>query len=60
MTHIKDFLELSTLRTVAGLAFGGGQAPPEEFANSRRPARHSMPKSEVLNGLEFLQGELDL
>jgi len=45
---------------ICALTFAGCQAPPDEFANSRRPARHSMPKSEFLNGLQFDQGEGDL
>ena len=42
------------------LLFGGCQASPDEFANRCRSARHSMPKSEILNGLEFVQRDRDL
>ena len=44
----------------AGCLFGGCQAPPEELANRCRSARHSMPKSKILNGLEFVQRDGDL
>jgi hypothetical protein len=44
----------------AGWLFGGCQAPPEELANRCRSVRHSMPKSKILNGLEFFQRDGDL
>ena len=44
----------------AGWFFGGCQAPPEELAKRCRSARHSMPKSKILNGLEFVQRDGDL
>ena len=59
MGHNKNFKSLIFLFNLRWLV-GGGQAPAEEFTNRRRPARHSMPKSEVLNGLQFIQRDGDL
>jgi len=52
--------DFSTLFQRARWLFGGCQASPEELADRCRSARHSMPKSEILNGLKFVQRDGDL